>query len=350
MILRKGDACIQCREHKVKCNGLKPICSRCHRLRKECAYPAGRARRRPLVELLEARALQLQLQVNKVALSSSHDFSIASVRLGERIRLLGDMSGQIRTPANAAWLPIYPAFGDEERDTMQSQKNDVTGNVIERFIAERRLASFTWTTGEELPSSMSQYLIRLFLPYRLQHYFFMDVSHFLHCLALPLDHPESIHPCLRHACHLAACNVIGGRFALLEPYFIDRTRYFLHQSLMFVDRVPHFLWASLLLGYCLAKKRRLEESYVIFTAACQLATACGLYEHADHRAPPSTPLLPPPRNPIEAMDRIWLVHSLYLGDQALSAISAFPGSFVVERVWESTLGDSPKEFSSYKVR
>lgn len=50
-------ACVACRSRKLKCNRAKPACSRCLKLKVDCAYPESRrkpaSKRRNVVELEE---------------------------------------------------------------------------------------------------------------------------------------------------------------------------------------------------------------------------------------------------------------------------------------------------------
>ncbi|KAF8309036.1 hypothetical protein DL93DRAFT_1796909 [Clavulina sp. PMI_390] len=91
VMLGRGAACLQCRNLKVKCDALKPSCSRCTRFRKECIYSSGVAqRRRSAVALrVEARLLELELMTHKLNVPSSHNLSLASNRLLEKIGRLG---------------------------------------------------------------------------------------------------------------------------------------------------------------------------------------------------------------------------------------------------------------------
>ncbi|KAF8317095.1 hypothetical protein DL93DRAFT_2077244, partial [Clavulina sp. PMI_390] len=177
---------------------------------------------------------------------------------------------------------------------------------------------------------MALYLIGLFLPHSEQFHFFMDIPYFLHCLSLPPSHPESIHPCLRYACYLGACNLLHGRLASHQAYFLERTRHYLDQSLMFADRITHFLWASMILACYFGRVRRLPESFVIRSSAARLASACGLSQNTaaveEDDCQPSGFLLPPPRHQAEANDRIQLAYSIYISDQSLAAMSSYFGT------------------------
>ncbi|KAF8317626.1 hypothetical protein DL93DRAFT_2226192 [Clavulina sp. PMI_390] len=336
-MLAKGTACLQCRRHKVKCNGVRPICSRCRHLHKKCEPAVAISRRRPLAEL-EARALGLEIRVHKLAVSRLHDLSLTSTRLLDRVARIGSRGRQ--QPADATWLPMYPHFEDLAPALRTSTQvgqlllgREVTEGyspLIHRSAVERALDSCQWDEGDhgDVSPIASRYLISLFLPHRSRFHFFMDVPYFLNCLSLPSSHPESIHPCLRYACYLAASIMTGGRLTLLQPYMLARTRHFLDQSLMFADRLPHFLWGSMILAsYMVGRARRLEEAFAIVSSAARFASACGLT-----RNPIADPgydyLLPPPRDKAEADDRARLARSIYLTDQILSTLSGFHPTFL----------------------
>ncbi|KAF8304932.1 hypothetical protein DL93DRAFT_411534 [Clavulina sp. PMI_390] len=354
-----SSACVRCRDSKQKCDGLKPTCSRCQHHHRECVYPAKRVNRRASVlETLEARALQLETNLHRLALTSTHDLQLASTKLLDRIGHLDDVDiirpAQRSVTVDTAWLPIfpYPQQGEAGPSRGQILSQDSTEgytSVVSRAMVELQVTSHSWARLDEphVPPLLSLQLIKLFLPYRSHYYFFMDVSHFLHCASLPTSDPDSIHPCLLNACYLAGCSSSGGILASLEPYFVKRTRYFLDQALMFADRITHFLWASLVLGCYFIRTRRLEECFTVASAASRFAIACGLVLPLDPRTIVTNDfgttgfLLPEPRNEVEAVDRIRLAQSIYLMDITTPILGGAPSSFPYDARWE--LG--PKEAS-----
>ncbi|KAF8309880.1 hypothetical protein DL93DRAFT_2085011 [Clavulina sp. PMI_390] len=345
MLPSRGHACFQCREHKVRCNALKPVCSRCQRLNKQCTYASDISRRALIIGTLEARALELEMSVHKATLASAHNLSLASLRLLERIKRLGT-NHELR-PAEPTWLPIYPQFQPSVPNPKSSQgankSGKVLGNdviegyasVISRDNIESQLSLHQWSGLDDLPPSMSRHLIHLFLPYRSHYYFFMDLPYFLHCLSLPSSHPESIHPCLLNACYLAACESSGGVLTSLQPFFIARTRHFLNQSLMYADRITHFLWATVVLACNFGRRRRLREGFAIVSSAALFVSASGRIG-VDN--PPGERLLPSPKNETEAIDGIRLAYSLYITDQTLTALAATPTTFSYDDRWASPSG------------
>ncbi|KAF8304935.1 hypothetical protein DL93DRAFT_2172874 [Clavulina sp. PMI_390] len=350
-VLAKGAACLRCRKLKEKCDGLKPTCTRCRKRPNECIYPTGIARRAPISGTLQARALELEMIIHKLTVASTHDLSLASARLLDRIGRLGNAvpAKHPLVSTATAWLPIYPYSQHRKTEQKRGQivSQDVTegyASIIERSVVEQKLHSFQWgKLGErDAPPSLSLQLVSLFLPYRAHYYFFMDVPHLLHCVSLPPSHPDAIHPCLLNACYLGACASSGGTLTSLEPYFIRRTRYFLDQSLKHADRITHFLWASIILTCYFAKARRLDESFAVANAATHFAYACGLSPSGDPTFNGTKDfdvagyLLPPPKDETEAINRIRLAHSLYLLDQTAPILGGVSTSFPYDPSWAST--------------
>ncbi|KAF8312691.1 hypothetical protein DL93DRAFT_1298933 [Clavulina sp. PMI_390] len=341
-VLAKGAACFQCRNIKRKCDAEKPACSRCKRRRLGCVYPAEIAKRTSPTRLLEARALELEIMVHKLTLSSIHDLSLVSARLLKRATRLGD-SVHTFTASDTAWKHRRPRPQGTTTVLMGALKisEDATKDsvpALRRDLLESHI-NFGLSTGvDALPLPSSQHLISLFLPYRTQYYFLMDLSRFLQCVSLPPSHPDSIHPCLLNACYLAACASSRGDLTSFQPYFLQRTRHFLEQSLTYCDRITHFLWASIILGCFLAQERRLDECFAIAGAATRFGFACGLGLPHDPNARSEdlhalTYILPPPEDLAEAMDRIRLAHCLYLLDRTLPAIGNYTPSFPYNDLW-----------------
>ncbi|KAF8312619.1 hypothetical protein DL93DRAFT_1292897 [Clavulina sp. PMI_390] len=306
--LAKGTACYQCRKHKVKCDGSKPVCSRCLNRNTECVYPSRVAVRRPITQTLQARALELEAIVTKLNLASAHDLSLASLRLLERIGRLGRLPDRQQIPGQ--------------------QVGRVSTSHVQTAVRQ-------WPNPpegfEELPLPLSLYLLSLFLPFRFHYFFFTDIEHFRHCVTLPSSDPDSIHPCLLNACYLGACVNKGESMLSLEPYFVRRTRHFLDQALMFADRITQFLWASVLLACYFGRRRRMEESFAVISAAARLALACGLGQPPGEDALGEN-LLPPPKNEAEAVDRIRLARSIYIADQSITLVSTYPMTFPGDRL------------------
>ncbi|KAF8309034.1 hypothetical protein DL93DRAFT_1796751 [Clavulina sp. PMI_390] len=362
-MLDRGAACLRCRKHKVKCNGLKPYCGRCHKLHEECVYPSGVARRRRASDTLEARVLELELVTLKLTLLSTHNLFLASARLLERIGRLGNLAQPISSLrlAKSTLQLVHPGGKNSEAEGRRSkglgEDTSTTDLSAIQKIVEKQLCSYSPTEIEgleELPLSLSLHLIELFLPSHAVYYFLVDVPHFVRRVSLPSSHPDSIHPCLLNVCYLAACTNQGGELTQFKPLFLRRTRRFLQQSLMFADRITHFLWANVVLSVFFAKERRLLESITTASAATHFAVACGLSlpgspvsQH--NNSITNDNLLPSPIDADEADDRVRLSHAIYLGIQAFPQLCGYPPTFPFEDCWSPISQEASLRLQDGKV-
>ncbi|KAF8309028.1 hypothetical protein DL93DRAFT_1796721 [Clavulina sp. PMI_390] len=273
-----------------------------------------------------------------------------SKKLLERSGHLGKLPTPVQLHNVANMSPPPPKSPTLRHTKSQKRAGRVSGehaspgysHAVQQTV-EQELRLHVLTESDELPQSLSKYLINLFLPYRSHYYFLVDVSYFMDCVSLPSSHPRSIHPCLLNACYLGACASTGGALALFQPYFLQRTRYFLEQSLMFADRTTHFLWANLILGVFFAKEHRLVESLTVADTTARFALACGLnlpdYSvKAGHDPVSNEYLLPPPHDMAEAEDRLRLAHSIYVGCQALPLLCGNSAPFPYDDGWSRVSG------------
>ncbi|KAF8290500.1 hypothetical protein DL93DRAFT_2161545 [Clavulina sp. PMI_390] len=312
VMLGKGDACLPCRQAKKRCDGMKPVCPRCLRRSKQCVYASGIVRRQTmsLIERLEAHTLKLESTIRRLIIASRHDVSLISRRLLRRIERLGRTNVPIPCTV-PTWLPAHlsPVHGQLE-------------------------SSFTGL--EELPFPISNYLINLFLSYKTYFFFPIDSHHFLTCVSLPPSHPESIHPCLLNACYLGASIINRESLAYLQPYFVKRTRHFLQQALMFVDRIPHFLLASTILGSHFTTMRRLEEAFAVISGAAHIASACQLVRDSNLELGLNQSLLSPPKDDLDRAERARLARTIYITDQSFAVVSGYPMTFAGDNRWDSS--------------
>ncbi|KAF8309030.1 hypothetical protein DL93DRAFT_1796699 [Clavulina sp. PMI_390] len=356
MMLARGAACFECRRQKMKCDGTKPKCLRCDRHRKTCSYPVGVAKAIPITKALEARVLELEIILSRLTLSSAHNISLARERLLDRTRRLG------RLPDPQLLDQIYPLqhVSSEESDPRQRFSVVLGDNVTMgelsalQVIVEEELRFHRSEGLEEISPELSIHLINLFLQYSSHYYFLADIPHFVRCLSLPPSHQDSIHPCLLNACYLGACASNGGGLASFKPYFLERTRRFLQDSLMFADRPTHFLWASIILGVFFGRERRLVECLAMAGATAHFAIACGLSLPngsfgASDDSKSNEYLLPFATSKLDADDRVRLAHSLYIGGQTFPLLCGYPPMFRYDDKWSPISHEASLKFEDGKV-
>jgi len=89
----------------------------------------------------------------------------------------------------------------------------------------------------------------IFLVNRDELYFGLCVPRLEKRIILPPTDPEALHPCLVYAICLGACVFAGADFSAYETLFRERTREYLDAALSGADRMEHFMWASVILGW-----------------------------------------------------------------------------------------------------
>lgn len=157
----------------------------------------------------------------------------------------------------------------------------------------------------------------------------MDVPFFLDLYARPSSDLTSPHPALLNAIYLAACRMLGGRYALFEPYFLETARAELIRALQDADRLTHFLWASVIVAAYLEMSNRITEAYATTSSCAAFALACGIdcVSPGDISRAATQPIVPPPINSEEAHDRLNLAHAIYTMDRSLTVIAGLPSVF-----------------------
>ncbi|KAF8305631.1 hypothetical protein DL93DRAFT_2232963 [Clavulina sp. PMI_390] len=103
----------------------------------------------------------------------------------------------------------------------------------------------------------------------------------------------------------------------------------MQQSLADADRIPHFLWASSILGIFYAKERRMVEAAATVRALSGFASAyilpfVGDVASGSGNAFPGDILLPAARDDVEEEDRIRFAYSMYFGQRLFSQLSGLP--------------------------
>ncbi|KAG8888812.1 hypothetical protein FRB98_006708 [Tulasnella sp. 332] len=182
---------------------------------------------------------------------------------------------------------------------------------------------------EDIPASISQELLHVFLQHRRQCAFEVHIPRFVASLALPLNQRP-------HSALLNAIYLLGSHFSKnpqlsqYEALFLTRTRRGINHALENADRLLDFLQASCLLAWYFFFKGRLLEGHYHASAAARFAISCGL--HLLKVKPegtqgtlaffnPSAPvagdrnILPPPEDTIAVGERVNLFWSIFLADR-----------------------------------
>ncbi|KAF9519128.1 hypothetical protein BS47DRAFT_72440 [Hydnum rufescens UP504] len=125
---------------------------------------------------------------------------------------------------------------------------------------------------------MYNFRVRIFLPFRGQLLFHIQVPAFLKRVYLPPYSPLAIHPALLYAIFLIACQIGGGPMADFETVFLARTRAHLYDPVASQDRPTQLIWARVILTGYLARSGKLAEANHTAWLAGKLAAELGLHK------------------------------------------------------------------------
>ena len=168
--LHPGSACLECRRRKTvrichfdvnydvflmyfvtvqRCDGVQPICGRCHRLNKTCAFEA--IVRKPHIERLEEKVQVLEDEIEA--------FSRRPAALSHNLlRRLNDEGNSSRhpTPQPRPVLPIFPNLASNQGfgTVTAAELDEGYNSVIPRSNVEASL--HRWTA--EIPSDLRENL------------------------------------------------------------------------------------------------------------------------------------------------------------------------------------------------
>ncbi|KDQ20916.1 hypothetical protein BOTBODRAFT_183617 [Botryobasidium botryosum FD-172 SS1] len=313
--LGRNRACIPCREKKRRCDGLRPICTLCTKVRKPylCAYSDC-----PEIQALNGRIEELNGLIQSMEqLGAFHqDNSISALLSSPRLGVAG-LPNLCR--ASAAGCIVPAPLRDPQLDW--------------------------WTSQEDaLPDSIRDTLLSNFFLYAWQFICNLNPRRLRTTLELPRDHPDAPHPALFNAALLVGCIYSPVTLRRYESVFLRRTHQHLGQSLAHGQKLFDFLFASSLTGSYHFTRGRFREGHYYISAALRFALGCGLHkiESLDLDAQAPSRLLPPCADLVELGDRINLFWSLMCIDRTSSSVMGLPVTIPIREA--STLWPCPPAY------
>ncbi|GAW06668.1 hypothetical protein LENED_008607 [Lentinula edodes] len=299
--LQRGLACLSCRKRKLKCDGQKPVCTPCIKMKRadECEYEDRRQKSRTQklkekLAMLEDRIKELEgtEQTTSGDASSSHSGSPDTFDLSGTNTLDDVDQNQISLnnawPANSAEpssnsssSSLLSASGSPFASAMGMVWGDTSGGGEQAF----EISPFTgmsssmfpdmphWDPTTPLPFENKKILLELFIAHRHQCWFFSDTTR----LDI-LSNGESIvgvpepHPALMNALYLLACHFSRSPyFSELESTFLTRALREITVALDNQDRLVDVVQASSLLAIYFYANSRILEGYCHSFSAARLA-------------------------------------------------------------------------------
>ncbi|KDQ18703.1 hypothetical protein BOTBODRAFT_52641 [Botryobasidium botryosum FD-172 SS1] len=341
--LKRGNACLNCRKYKRKCDGIKPICGTCDGvmpLQDSCAYDVGPPQTRTQkykekIKALELDIERLQLQNQAVARRDKR----TSLFTSSTTPISPTSSNTSSSSSNSSVLGSTSILFDEGGPTAFTHNPADPNGYIHSLYHDSPYVRPKWMEQEDLPAPVKFHLLGLFFKYRFHCDFELYIPRFIDSLALPLDqgpHPALLNAMYAMACHFSPSSVLSPH----EPFFVARAHKALSQSLAHVDRLLHFIIASALLARYYSFKGRLLEAHSLNATTSRFAYGLGLHkipsrvwkDGEDGGNCAQHALLPRPRDAIELGERINAFWMLFTHDRAATLGTGLPSAILDEDI------------------
>ncbi|KAJ3784782.1 hypothetical protein GGU10DRAFT_20372 [Lentinula aff. detonsa] len=300
--LRRGKACLNCRFHKIKCDGVKPVCGSCTRLPRdeECEYAGGPSK----MKELEQRLTRLKARVREL---ESPEMTGSGLQLAE----------PYMTTDSGGGLSPMPGSGTNSSSDHSNSSPSLR-------------PSFDPLLGSPEPSiSIITMLLNNFLPFATKFGFFLHLERFKSAALLnaPFGDISRPSPALLNATYLWGAHLSSvDALRTNETIFINRS---LQQVSVEIPnaihsaQIMHTIQAEILLSTYFFRKNQLLEAEFHLNGAVSLAQSAGLHQIRSDRVFSSPVVsvlletemfLPPARDVIEEGERIngfWAVYCLH---------------------------------------
>ncbi|KAH8100230.1 fungal-specific transcription factor domain-containing protein [Cristinia sonorae] len=410
--LQRGKACLCCRKRKMKCDGIRPVCSQCVKANRgqECKYHDKKQISR--TQLLQAKLAKLEARLREL---ESEEYSD-----GSPVPSLQDSYGSSSSSSSSSSLSPQLTLTIPESVQSTSESSDWSSQLFDETVFPEMAVSFApyyssqspsaTTTSTPLDSSLylhngypqsvpayapsisssssskwwedpntfcqqKQMLLDLFLAHRHQFAFDVHIERFQASLAYPSA--SKPHPALMDAIYLTACHLSQSpSLTELEPHFLKRALSGISDALQHNDRVINVLQASCLLALYFFGRGRILEGYYHSSIAARLAVSLGLHQirsdswfqlqfHISgfqHQplptVPPSSVLLTPPKDAIESEERVAAFWQVFIIDRAWSVATGLPSALPdddhpqaqIETVWPTPLTHYPNVLNENGVQ
>ncbi|KAF9507021.1 hypothetical protein BS47DRAFT_1398967 [Hydnum rufescens UP504] len=282
--LRPGQACLECRRRKMKCDGQRPTCARCEKLHKTCVFQPLE-RKTAFTQILQEKILALENNLEELS--------------GPRSRLVSHplflLDPHASESSRSTPQPIVPV-----RRLIPQYKYD-PGVPIEHYPPGR--VSRTCTAegyGAVVPCSVIEDKLRYWDP------------------QTEID-PQTLN-------YLYGC----GNLSRFEPIFLARTRQYMDQALAYADRLLHFTWASVILSTYYGRAGRVLECHNTVSTAVRFALGFRLNSRVGSPTPDNLTT----QEAIDLMEEKSLWYALYLLDTNVASRFDLPGAMPEECVTE----------------
>ncbi|KAI0730124.1 hypothetical protein C8Q72DRAFT_824207 [Fomitopsis betulina] len=361
--LQRGMACLCCRKRKMKCDGMRPICTQCLKANRgtDCQYHEKKhiSRTQLLqqkVSKLEARLRELESeQPEPSGSSSSSSLSSPSPPSPSQLDTISLSDPLTAVAASLNWdqdfstinfaqtIPSPPPTDSLFSDDFSWATNTIQVNdelTVAGWSASKPKSASTskWWEDRSTFCKNKQQLLEIFFSHRHQCAFDCHLARFQ--ASLHLTAPHQPHPALMDAIYLMACYFSRlPHLSELEPHFLKRALAGISEALHRQDRMVQVLQASSLIAVYFFCQGRVLEGYYHSSTSARLAIDVGLHQirpttewsgagagagagfHTDATFP-----LPPVKDPIEHAERVAAFWQIFIVDRAWSVATSLPSA------------------------
>ncbi|KZT03463.1 uncharacterized protein LAESUDRAFT_729034 [Laetiporus sulphureus 93-53] len=301
-------ACLCCRKRKMKCDGLRPVCTQCLKSNRgaDCQYYEKKhiSRTQLLqqkVAKLEARLRELESEQSESASSSSSASASSSAPSpaaqpvnpglldysdGLSLKDGSSHSGSIHgtfpvfdfTPQSSfALADPFPADTLWQSQSLLQTPSSPPSPSAHATSFSQRSSSLNWWEDGNVFCENKQRLLETFFAHRHQCAFDVHLGRFQSSLFLAPSYQP--HPALMDAIYLLACYFSrSSHLTKLEPHFLKRALQGITDALQKQDRMVHVLQASSLLAVYFFCNGRVLEGYYHSSTSARLTIDLGLHQ------------------------------------------------------------------------
>ncbi|TCD63276.1 hypothetical protein EIP91_005766 [Steccherinum ochraceum] len=384
--LQRGKACLCCRKRKMKCDGVRPVCTQCIKASRgnECKYHDKKQISRTQllqqkVAKLEARLRELESEQSDMTTESSpapsYSGSIASTSAlpSPSLTLMqpdavssstapSDWSSQmfdetVFPELGNSFSPFYPSQASSSVPSHSPDLIDPTSMFLQSSYSSvpmfpsqtpqqsdpsNTVNNTKWWEDTNTFCQQKQMLLDMFLAHRHQFAFDIHIERFQ--TSMTYAAADKPHPALMDSIYLMACHLSQSPpLTELEPHFLKRALCGISDALQHNDRVINVLQASCLLALYFFGRGRILEGYYHSSIAARLAVSLGLHQIRSDSwfqlqfqlqgfpsLPPSSNSssvqLQPPKDAIESEERVAAFWQVFMVDRAWSVATGLPAA------------------------
>ncbi|KAK7020386.1 adenylate kinase [Favolaschia claudopus] len=301
--LKRGSACLCCRRRKLKCDGLRPLCTQCKQTNRipECQYHDEKQKSR--TERLEERLSLLQQRLGELEPGSARGPMPSSQFDAEFLHFRTTPHSSVESRAVPFGFENYPGSEDYNHGPIPTSPAHLSLDPQDPWAYENR-----------------RNFLDIFITHRHQCGFNGQTERF--SLSNTQTADSVPHPALMNAIYLLGCHFSHSpHSAWLGSVFFARTLEEISVALRDSDRLVDIVQASCLLSVYLYMNGRTVQGYTHLFSAARLAVDLHLHQ------------ILPRQGISEPLAQDFSIPAAQQRTKLADCISAFWQVFTVDRCW-----------------